>query len=272
MSFRIMPNWCPGAFSVRCDLSPRHVHTLNEVAVELAPRGIAAVYAVRFAGEIPDRVVDITRRARFFYNARERYVEAFGQVGELKGEGWKVLAFFRAVTNHVDFSDREQMRRYLHMLSGLCAEGLKPDGLMWDEPGYTCTYGTLPYAPGIRREFSRKTGNEIGENLWKLALPAKDGSHDGRPDRLLRGDPAHAECIEPLRRTACEKALGPGTRIRGARYLAFRVGGYVRHEPRQSGPLEGGAGEDWRFRGPGGDRPAARSTSALVCEPRGDES
>jgi hypothetical protein len=166
-----------GTFNVRCDLSPRHVHTLNEVAVELAPRGIAAVYAVRFAGEVADRVVDITRRARFFYNARDRYVEAFGQVGELKGDGWKVLAFFRAATNHVDFSDTEQMRRYLHMLSGLCAEGLRPDGLMWDEPGYTCTYGTLPYAPGIRRVYARKTGNEIEKNLWKLAVPAKDGSH-----------------------------------------------------------------------------------------------
>jgi len=166
-----------GRFTVRCDLSPRHVHTLNEVAVQFAPRGVARVYAVRFAGDTPAEVVDITPRSHLFHNARERYVEAFGSVAGLNGDGWKALAFFRAATNHVDFSDRVQMQRYLRMLSELRAEGLRTDGLMWDEPGYTCTYGTLPFAPAMRRKYTRATGRDLHRDLWKLALPAPDGSH-----------------------------------------------------------------------------------------------
>ena len=48
---------------------------------------------------------------------------------------------------------------------------------MWDEPGFTCTYGTLPFSPFIRTAYQRKQGKVIERDLWKLALEARDGSH-----------------------------------------------------------------------------------------------
>ncbi len=52
------------AFSVRCQLAPRHVHTLNEVAIEYTPTGLAGVFAVRHEqnAACPAEVVDITPR------------------------------------------------------------------------------------------------------------------------------------------------------------------------------------------------------------------
>jgi hypothetical protein len=168
-----------GRFSVRCDLSPRHVHTLNEVAIEYAPRGVARAFALRL-GEghsVPTRVLDVSGRTRFFYHARDHYVEAFGSLPELDEGSWVVLPFFRAATNHVDFGSPTQMRAYHAFLAQLRREGCHPDGVMWDEPGYTCTYGTLPCSGAIGREYRRTAGRELWGDLWKLAFEAEDGSH-----------------------------------------------------------------------------------------------
>jgi len=168
-----------GTFSVRCQLSPRHVHTLNEVAIEYTPTGLAGVFAIRHEenAACPAEVVDITPRSRFFYNARDRYVEAFGSFPAKQTGNWSVLAFFKALTNHVDYSNTHHLRSYLSMLTRLKKEGCAADGVMWDEPGFTCTYGTLPYSPGLRREYVRSAGRRIEPDLWKLALPAHDESH-----------------------------------------------------------------------------------------------
>ncbi len=168
-----------GQFSVRCVLEPRHVHTLNEVAIEYYPRGIARVYAVRLlpGKEMPEKVLDITAHSCFFYNARARYVEAFGTLPDLQGDGWSVLAFFHAETSHVDYSNTSQMRRYAAMLDTLKKEGCAADGIMWDEAGFTCTYGTLPCTGEILKEYQRRAGKPLFSDLWKLALPAPNGSH-----------------------------------------------------------------------------------------------
>ena len=168
-----------GSFAVRCDLEPRHVHTLNEVAIEYFPRGLAGVYALHNAAgeETPDRVVDITAHARYFYNARARYVEAFGSVHSPEQEGWRVVAFFRADTNHFDFSNPEHVRRYLALLDTLRRERCAVQGIMWDEPGFTCTYGTLPFTRGTLRHYQHLTGKDLRADLWKMAFPATDGSH-----------------------------------------------------------------------------------------------
>lgn len=175
----VVPHLAPpigGKFSVRCDLAPRHVHTLNEVAIEYEPLGIVRVYAVRLPeGEgTPEEILDITRKARFFYNARDRYVEAFGTFEEQHRGPWKILAFFSARTNHVDYSSARQMRHYLELLRSLRNSGCALDGLMWDEPGFTCTYGTLPYSPAIRDSYKRRNGRPIEQDLWKLALDSPD--------------------------------------------------------------------------------------------------
>lgn len=164
-----------GKFSIRCDLAPRHVHTLNEVAIEYQPLGIVRVFAVLVPDEeeTARKVLDITRKARFFYNARDRYIEAFGSFPEQPGP-WKILTFFAACTSHVDYSSARQMRRYLDLLRSLSRSGCALDGLMWDEPGFTCTYGTLPYSPSIRQSYTRRNGRPIEQDLWKLALDAPD--------------------------------------------------------------------------------------------------
>jgi hypothetical protein len=168
-----------GRFSVRCSITPRHVHTLQEVAIEYTPRCIERMYAVRMkeAG-LPLEVRDVTVHAHLFHNAREQYVEAFGELPSRYKKGdWQVLPFFLASTNHVDFSDKAQIRGYLGMLDDLYKEGVHADGVMWDEPGFTCTYGTLPYSSDIRRHYELSAGKNLGQDLWKLAFEAADGSH-----------------------------------------------------------------------------------------------
>ncbi|RPH37699.1 hypothetical protein EHM92_01995 [bacterium] len=213
----VFPNLGPvvnGAFSVRCDISPRHVHTLQEVAIEYAPGGIERLYALRMNEDslTPVEVQDVSPYARLFYNARDHYVEAFGKLPARFQEGeWKALAFFRASTNHVDFADRAQMRRYLEMVGDLKAEGCHADGLMWDEPGFTCTYGTLPFSPGIRKSYERLRGRTVGPELWKLALESEDGSH-------VRVRAAYYQAIQRVLNEAnlrfmreAKRLWGPGT-------------------------------------------------------------
>jgi hypothetical protein len=67
------------------------------------------------------------------------------------------------------------MEQYLKLLEGLA--GVEADAILWDEPGFTCTYGTLPFSRSHRREYARATGKALESDLWKLALEAEDGSH-----------------------------------------------------------------------------------------------
>jgi len=176
----VVPHLVPaveGEFSVRCYLTPRHVHTLNEVAIEYEPLGIVRVYALRLEHGVAVEVLDVTRQAHFFYNARDRYVEAFGNLTKIPAEAWRVLAFFAARTNHVDYSSPGQIRHYLTLLRYLKRAGCAADGIMWDEPGFTCTYGTLPFSPAMRKSYARLHGRVLERELWKLAVDAPDNTH-----------------------------------------------------------------------------------------------
>ncbi len=185
------PNLVPvinGRFSVRCELRPRHAHMFNEVALEYIPLGVLRCYAVRRKGLPLGRgdVFDITRTCHFFYNARDRYVEAFGWFTPPQARGmsdlhdaapWSILTFFHAASSHVDYSNRRQMTLYENRLRLLRKAGVLTDSLMWDEPGYTCTYGSLPFTPAIRNAFRHAAGYDLEDRLWKLAMDAADGSH-----------------------------------------------------------------------------------------------
>jgi hypothetical protein len=168
-----------GRFCVRCHLEPRHVHTLNEVAIEYYPHGIARAYALRLdaATGVPHSVTDITTRCQFFYNARAHYVEAFGRIPGVDGDDWKILVFFKAGTSHVDYSNPQQLRKYHAMLATLKSEGCVADAIMWDEAGYTCTYGTLPSTPAILKAYRKRAGKDLFADLWHLALPSSHGTH-----------------------------------------------------------------------------------------------
>jgi hypothetical protein len=166
-------------FSIRCMLSPRHVHTLTDVAIEFFPIALARVYAFKHGKTCLKKkdVVDITSGSRLFYNARDRYVEAFGRVPKGIDDGWSTIAFFHVRTNHFDFSNHEHLRRYFKLLDELKAEGCSPDGIMWDEPGYTCQYGSLPFSRSIRKLYQMIRKSLIERDLWKLAFEAEDSSH-----------------------------------------------------------------------------------------------
>jgi hypothetical protein len=177
----VFPHLTPiaeGRFNVRCELVPRHVHMLKEVAIEYAPLGIERLYAVR-AGKSslgPGDIVDLTSGARLFYNARDRYIEAFGRWTPPDDAQWSAIAFFKVSASHVDYSDAGQMRHYAAMLADLKEHGVALDALMWDEPGFTCTYGTLPFTSAIVQSFRKEAGLSLSKQLWKMAFDSADGS------------------------------------------------------------------------------------------------
>ncbi|MEX2116443.1 MAG: hypothetical protein WEB37_06125 [Bacteroidota bacterium] len=168
-----------GRFNIRCTVPPRHVHTLTDVAILFFPVGLARVYAIR-SGKTrlgKNDVIDITGHAHHFYNARDGYVEAFGSVPKPIGDGWSVASFFRVRTNHLDFSNPRHLRTYDALLRGLKEAGCSPDGIMWDEPGYTCQYGSLPYSRVIQSSYRAARKSSLESDLWKLAFEAEDSSH-----------------------------------------------------------------------------------------------
>ncbi|HTR99546.1 MAG TPA: hypothetical protein VML00_07315 [Bacteroidota bacterium] len=177
-----VPNTAPvagGKFSIRCALSPRHGHMFNEVALEYRPIALLRCYAVP-DGPPPFRaadVRDITHRCRMFYNARDRYVEAFGAWTPPGGRSCRVVAFFHVTSSHVDYSSRAQMRLYARHLARLRHAGVRTGSLVWDEAGYTCTYGSLPFTRAIRAAYRRAAGVPLEREAWKMAFDAADGSH-----------------------------------------------------------------------------------------------
>ncbi len=177
-----VPHFVPvvnGRYSVRCALTPRHVHMLQEVAIDYLPLAVFRAYAVRREGTVvaKESIRDVTASCSLFYNVRDRYVEAFGSFRPPDGGPWEVVTFFHVRSSHVDYSDARQMHAYRARLAELKTAGVNANALMWDEPGYTCTYGSLPFTPDIRRRCAKRLGERFERNIWKLACDAADGSH-----------------------------------------------------------------------------------------------
>ncbi len=166
-------------YRIRCTLAPRHSHMVHEVAVEYQPVGLLKVYAVRRGKSIASDqdIRDITPQSHFFYNAREGYMEAFGTDSEATEGDWDVVAFFHCRTCHVDFSNPKHMKHYQQTLKRFAARLKRCDLIGWDEPGYTCLYGALPFSKTIRKRFKSATQTSLVDELWKLAIEAEDQSH-----------------------------------------------------------------------------------------------
>ena len=202
-----------GRFSVRCLLSPRHGHMLNEVALEYAPLGVIRCYAFRDVAHPfgTGDILDITPGCRTFYNARDRYIEAFGMFAPPDGDPWRVIAFFHAASSHADYSDRAQMREYARRLEELKRAGVRTGSLMWDEAGYTCTYGSLPFTPGIRRAFRRSSGFDLERQIWKMAFEAADRSHLPVRVQYYRTVQKSVNDAQRFTNRAMRRLWGPGT-------------------------------------------------------------
>jgi len=176
------PHFAPvqnGRFNIRCQIPPRHCHMVNEVAIDFAPIGIEKIYAVRtgLVSFSDADVLDVTPAATFFYHAKDRYVEAFGHFEPPDGGGWQVIAFFKFIARHVDYSNPLHMDYYIERLMHFASVVGNADLLMWDEPGYTCVYGALPFSDAIQTKFGEMTGNSLADTLWKIALDCNDHSH-----------------------------------------------------------------------------------------------
>lgn len=177
-----VPNFSPvenNRFNLRCSIPPRQCHMVNEVAIDFTPVGIVKVYALRKDAELlnDEKIIDITDSATFFYNAKEKYVEAFGTFKPEEQGEWKVMAFFEFNARHVDYSNPAHMDFYFERLANFAHHVGKADLLMWDEPGYTCVYGALPFSEKIQQRFSVKTGLQLKDNLWKMALDCENVGH-----------------------------------------------------------------------------------------------
>lgn len=179
---RQVPHVAPivnGRFSIRCAIPARPAHTVSQVAIEYQPAGLFKVFAVRAdtLAHNPAQVLDITQQSHFFYNAREKYVEAFGRVDLPDRNSWQVVAFFRLIAAHVDFSNPAHINSYLRTLQKFAEQIEQADGLVWDEPGFTCMYGCLPFSPAIARRFRLRSGRALDEVIWQMALASADNSH-----------------------------------------------------------------------------------------------
>lgn len=201
-------------FRLRCDIPARHSHMFHEVALEYAPAGILAAYALPVGETVIALrdIIDITAKTHFFYNARDHYVEAFGFFQPPDSRAWQVLAFFLVHSSHVDFSSASQMQHYQKKLTEFAQDVHNLDLLMWDEPGYTCVYGALPFSAQIQKEFKTRTKLVLREQVWKLALDCSDESHI--PIRTNYFQTVQDSMIGAQRRiwTAMKKVWGPTLR------------------------------------------------------------
>ncbi|HNT65029.1 MAG TPA: hypothetical protein PKN04_04545 [bacterium] len=168
-----------GRFSIRCAHPPRHGHMVHEVAIEYRPAGICRVVAVRHTGAPLQNtdLIDLTEQCDYFYNARDGYVEAFGAFQPPDTDEWRVCAFFLFETCHVDYSNQAHLQVYLSHLDLLRKDVAELDLLIWDEPGYTCVYGALPFSRSLAENFERLTRARLCDEIWKLAFEAQDHSH-----------------------------------------------------------------------------------------------
>ncbi len=162
-----------GVFSGRVNVSPRPVHTIPEGAITYQPIGIAKCFAVNDAGP----PVDITERTRHYFNALENYVECFGAFDPVEQGVWRILPFLACVTNQYDFFNPVHRELYHEALTIVKSSKIELDGCFWDEPGFTAGYGVFPVSPELKDRYYHATGNSFHEDVWKLVLNARDGSH-----------------------------------------------------------------------------------------------
>jgi hypothetical protein len=82
---------------------------------------------------------------------------------------------------------------------------------MWDEAGYTCTYGSLPFTPAIRRAFRRTSGFDLERQIWKMAFEAADGSHVPVRVQYYRTVQKSVNDAQRFTNRAMRRLWGPGT-------------------------------------------------------------
>jgi hypothetical protein len=198
-----------GRFSARCRVRARIVHVMNEAAVTFRPIG---VYHARLVDGPNDSGVDITENARFFYNANDGYVEAFGVVPGPAAKRARVLVFFLFETNHFDYASTKQRHAYVGALHLAHARGVTPSMIVWDEPGYPCIDGCFPV---LNPEHARLSdGESVMHDIWRLT----DAPVDRDTDRFrIAYYMALQEEISEARLT-CNAMLGKAA-------LPFRIDG-----------------------------------------------
>ncbi|MDH7515855.1 MAG: hypothetical protein QHI48_08285 [Bacteroidota bacterium] len=174
---RKTPNLLPlrnGRFRSVCRILSRPTHILHDETVTYRFDGVERIYAVRLRRDesTVSRAVDITTDADWRVQSQEERIAVEGEWRPPAGGDWRCLVFYRFRTNLYDFADPAAGRAYAALLRSFPA-ALVPDGILWDEPGYLCQHGVLPWSEGIRRRFRARGGGPF----WLLALESAARDH-----------------------------------------------------------------------------------------------
>ena len=94
----------------------------------------------------------------------------------IHGIRMKLLRFAVAclLSTVFDFSDPISVNACIDAMEELARAGVRPDGMLWDEPGFICMHGSLPVSPRLERAYKRKTGHTLREDVWKLAFDSRE--------------------------------------------------------------------------------------------------
>jgi len=167
-----------GRYSLRFEYLPRRdVHLLADVSLALNPTGVERVYAyeLRNGKVVPGSLRDLTASAHFFVNRSFNYVEVFGEANLPEGD-WRVIAFPRFGTNLFDFGSPAHEEVLSGLLDRYHSQGIKLDGLWWDEPGYYLQYGQYLIGDKVYADFKARFGYELRDHLHALLLDQEDGA------------------------------------------------------------------------------------------------
>ncbi len=155
----------------------RDVHMLTEAGLWLNPIGVDKVFAYqkKDGKVIKSSIRDITDEHKFIINRSFYYVEVFGKPDLPEGEWW-VTSFPRFTTNMYAFDSPEHEKIMFDLLDDYKEQNIHFDGFWWDEPGYYFQFGQYAISDRIYKDFKKKYGYDLKENLLSLLLDLDDNS------------------------------------------------------------------------------------------------
>jgi hypothetical protein len=152
---------------------------LHEMSLRLEPAGLerAFLFKIENGAAAAASLRDITSETRFFCNASDHTVEAFGEVRTPPKEPWYAMAFFNFESNLIDYAGRANVDSLLDYVENLFEAGLYLDGICWDHPGFFRNAGNLPVSLSLFNAFIAEYGYDLRDRLPALFLDFDNASH-----------------------------------------------------------------------------------------------
>jgi hypothetical protein len=167
-----------GRYCLRLEYGqPRGQHMLSQVAITFEPEGVERAFAYRKAPDgtlLTATLRDITDQTRLFIQRGQGYLEIFGTLEEMKGDGWHVLALPRCRSTYPELGSPAVREAMVDLYRAYHTAGVALDGVFWDEIGYVSGYGSdrcrLPSGPAIQDAFAKRHGADLAGLLPYLLL------------------------------------------------------------------------------------------------------